>query len=307
MPHPPHDLPSTQGYLVAAPAAPSRRRSARAWIAVGLVSAAVVAGGVAVVAVTAPPSAAAPSLTAPSATPEGSASPAASATPAPADAGATSLTGESAGGALLLELPDDGEPLGIAVFFPDTGTDAAAALAAPAAVALKDAGWALAAAASSPSGWASPAATADVAELLDWAAEHAPSSPMMVVADGAGAATSIAALGRSASLAPACWVGTAPVTDLMAQAQGDESVQAEILEAWGRVPDESELPRAFIDALSPETSYVVVSAPDDAPALITDDVATLVSSLEASGHDVDVVAGSETDSELLELAEGCAS
>lgn len=302
MPRPPHDAESMQGYLVATPPSRRRGRPRRAWIAAALVAVALVTGGVAAAAIGMPPAASGPSLTA-APDPEVSTS----AAPAPAG-GATSLTEAAAGGALLLELPTNVAATGIAVFFPGQGADAAAALQTAAALALKDAGWALAAAESAPSGWASPTSTADIAELLGWAADYAPSSPMIVVAEGTGAGTSIAALGRDASFVPACWIATVPVTDVMAQAQADSDVRDEILEAWGRVPDEAELPRAFVDGLPAETGYRVIPPAAAAPALVAEDTATLVAALESSGHDVRVVAADGTDPRaLLELAEGCAA
>ncbi|MEU1971735.1 hypothetical protein ABZ477_08755 [Microbacterium sp. NPDC019599] len=300
MPHPKNARSKAEGYLVAAPRRrPAGNRKAARIVVATVVAVAVIAGTTAAVGLLgqAPSEA---QITAPSPR-AGESTP----TPTPTPTIQTSLSTTALGQTMLLELPAGGEATGLALYFPDRTADAATALASPSAVALKEAGWALAAVEGSGAQWGSPDSSAATRALLEWAATLAPTSPTIVVAEGTGAATSIAAIARSEGTVPACWLGLSPQSDLMAHGQADPAIESEILRAWGAVPDSDQLPLALVEALPTATSYRVVSPDSGAPVLVQADAATLVASLESSGHEVTVIQPDENPTDLVGLAEGC--
>lgn len=253
---------------------------------------------------------------------QSTAAPAASISPAPSDAPSPEPTEDAAAPGetgftevidqqdVRLELPA-GDVSGVAVFFPGSAEDPANALTSPWALALLDEGWAVATSDFHGASWGSPSSSADLQALLTWTSSLTDATAQLFVSHGMGATTSLAAMARQPAAPIACWYAAAPVVDLVSQVETDPAVQDQILDAWGRVPGTEETPLAVVDTLPTETAYRVAAPPAGAPELLLQDSATLVASLESSGHAVttatltadDVVAIDPAD--LLGFAEGC--
>ncbi|HEX5858458.1 MAG TPA: hypothetical protein VFY91_10165, partial [Microbacterium sp.] len=215
-----------------------------------------------------------------------------------------------------LELPG-GDVSGVAVFFPGSADVPANALTSPWALALLDAGWAVATSDFHGASWGSPSSSADLQALLAWTSSLTDATPRLFVSHGMGATTSLAAMARRPAAPIPCWYSAAPVVDLVSQVETDPAVQDQILDAWGRVPGTQEAPLAVVDTLPTETAYRVAAPPAGAPALLVQDSATLVASLESSGHAVTTATLTADDplttddavaldpADLLGFAEGC--
>lgn len=294
MAHSPHAAQNSpdrrSGYLVAAPV--RRSRAPRAF-AIGAAAAVVAFGAATAVAAVAGGTATAePSLRA---APEAESS-AASAT--------QSLSSVVGAHTLYLDLPAGAEPLGRVILFPDRGQDAATTLASDDAATLTRAGWAVAAVEGSGSAWGSPDSRTAVADLLTWSATHVAAAPLVVATWGAGAATALPAIATSGAV-PSCWVSAEPVTDLVAAATADPSLEGEIVAAWGGVPPTSDLPRAYVGALPTATSYRVLAPAATASTTAREDAATLTDSMAESGHDVTAVDSGSDPIDLISALRGC--
>ena len=199
------------------------------------------------------------------------------------------------------------EPVGIAVMLPDATDDARALLDAPAADALRAAGWAVATGLLGGESWGSAAASEGLSQLHEWATGVAGPAPVMLVGSGMGATTGVTTLARVPDLGVSCFYAVAPVTDLAALVGERPEMGARIAEAWGREPTPDDNPTLLVTSLPDSTSYRVV-VPEQ-PPLLTDDANGLVASLESSGHTVTSVTASAGDmadvDDLTSFAQGC--
>ena len=211
-------------------------------------------------------------------------------------------------GSAWLAMPQ-GEPVGLAIIAPDATDDAGALLESPAAVALGEAGWAVATGVLGGESWGSTAASDGLAQLNEWAAEAVGDVPVLLVGSGMGATTGVAALARFPDLDVGCFYAAAPLTDLAALVGENPRIGERIAAAWGREPTNDDNPILLVPSLPVSTSYRVV-VPEE-PPLLTDDANAFVASLEASGHSVTSVTAAVDDGadtgDVIAFAEGCSS
>ena len=204
-----------------------------------------------------------------------------------------------------LDLPET-KPRGLVVLFPDAGADAAALLGGDGALALQDAGWAVATTEFHGASWGSPQSSQDVMGLLDWASGYVEPAPLVLVSEGMGATTSLMAMSRSSSVGVTCWFAVDPRTDLMTLAEADPALEEQILSAWARIPKPAELPLAVAGSLPAEAVYRIAEASADASESVRADAAALSAALQAGGRDVATVPGDGRDpAVLVQTAESC--
>lgn len=294
MAYPPSDARSSRGYLVAAPA----RKDRAPWITAMIAGAFVIvlAAGVLTVGVTGSGAATAE----PSLAPGDGSSPEQGASAAASQSLSTVVNGRT----LLLQTPATATPIGRVILFADRGTDAASALTSGDAEAFTRSGWAVAAVEGAGSDWGSPAGQTATADLLAWSATHVAAAPLVVVTYGSGTASAIAGI-AAAGAAPTCWASTDPVSDVVAAAAADPSLEGEITAAWGRIPAPEELPRATVAALSTATSYRVLAPGPGSSEIVREDAASLVATLEETGHDATTVDLGADRGALVTAMRGC--
>lgn len=206
-----------------------------------------------------------------------------------------------------LDLPES-TPRGLVVMFPDAGADPAILLTGDAALALQDAGWAVATSDFHGASWGSPQSSQDVMGLLEWASGYVDPTPLMLVSEGMGATTSLLAMSRSTSVGVTCWFTVDPRTDLMSLAEADPAFEEQVLSAWARTPKPAELPLAVAGSLPPEVAYRIAEVPADAPEPVRADADAVSAALQAGGRNVATVPGNGRDAALLvQTAEACTS
>lgn len=287
---PQEELVNREGYLVAAPTRRGARRAIAIAAAALAVTAVVVTVFLAFAAYDPERVSTQPSLTAP---------------PATAAAVNRSLASVVGDQTLRLELPEQ-PPRGLVVLFPDAQADPEVLLGEERAVALKNAGWALATSEFHGASWGSPTSSDDVRALLEWSRGQVGSGPVMFVSEGMGATTSLMAISRSVTGPVNCWFAVEPRTDLYAIAQADPAVEDQVVSAWGGVPTLDDLPLAITSSLPSDVVYRVGEVAEDASSVLQEDVAALMGALESAGLDAGVVPGDgRQPAVLVEVAEAC--
>lgn len=226
--------------------------------------------------------------------------------------GELTLRDEVGGQEVRLDLPKQGNPQALAIWFHGQNADEDARMNEDWLNGLRQRGWAVASGElGGGTSWGSPDSVEAAADLVEWAEARADVPTRLLVAGSMGAAVSLNAL-ASGAIEADCWYGIMPVVDLEAVDEVPDSAE-QLQDTYGDTIPAGSNPVDNLEALPQSTKYRVLASPGDTWVPKVDNADVLVAALRQAGADVDAVATagqhgdpSHFDAQgLVDFANGC--